>query len=160
MSTVTVSAGSAVNSAQVQLLASAAPPTERVHLSSCGCGVGPADSPGKSFVTYWPGGTRAASPSAARRRWKPRVTGLMTFSSTLAIGAESTRSLPKPGHNPCPRRVRSSHHGRPGRRWWPDPAGAQWVLWRVIGGDGGGRSGHAHTGEDVHEQRILRARGL
>ena len=50
-------------------------------LSSGVRGVGPAESTGKSWVTYWPGGTRAGSaPSRARPR-KPREMCIVSESS-------------------------------------------------------------------------------
>jgi hypothetical protein len=39
---------------------------ENDQLSSGVCGVGPADSTGKSVVTYWPGGTLLVSTSDSR----------------------------------------------------------------------------------------------
>src|SRR5215510_9576481 len=77
MSVVSVSAGRARNCSHVQLFGSRPPSIENVHLDSGVCGVGPADSTGKSAVTYWPGGTRPAGAST-RLRWKPRETGLMS----------------------------------------------------------------------------------
>ena len=60
MSTVTVSAGSARNSSHGHDTGSStAPWIVKLHSSSGVCGVGPAESTGKSRVTYWPGGTRA-----------------------------------------------------------------------------------------------------
>src|SRR5580658_10798829 len=76
MSTVTVSAGSAWNSCHVQRFGSCPPSIEKVHLSSAVRGVGPADSTGKSRVTYWPGGTRPGA-SSRRRPRKPREMGLI-----------------------------------------------------------------------------------
>ena len=62
MSFVTVSLGSARNSSQLQRSGSSTSPSiEKLQLSSGRCGVGPAESTGKSEVTYWPGGTRPAS---------------------------------------------------------------------------------------------------
>src|SRR5204862_7517659 len=72
MSFVTCSLGSARNSSQVQRRGSSTSPTiEKSHRSSGVWGVGPAERTGKSFVTYWPGGTRDGSTSARRPR-KPR----------------------------------------------------------------------------------------
>src|SRR4051794_19058082 len=72
MSTVTVSEGSAVNSSHVHDTGSStAPLIKKLHSSSGVCGVGPADSTGKSRTTCWPGGTRAGSTSTWRLR-KPR----------------------------------------------------------------------------------------
>src|SRR6266511_63086 len=62
MSTVTFSLGSASSDSQVHDIGcSTAPRIVKLHASSGVCGVGPADSTGKSSVTYWPGGTRARS---------------------------------------------------------------------------------------------------
>ena len=81
MSTVTVSAGRARNSSHVQLFGSLPPAIENVQSASGVCGVGPADSTGKSSVTYWPGGTR---PAGAGRRlpWKPREIWLMSVTTS------------------------------------------------------------------------------
>src|SRR5579872_363322 len=82
MSVVTFSCGSARISSQVQDF-NAPPPwvIENVHFSVGVCGVGPADSTGKSLVTYWPGGTRPSSPAGVLRRpWKPREIGLILTS--------------------------------------------------------------------------------
>ena len=59
MSTVMVWAESAWNSCHVQDL-SVSPPCriENVQSGNGVCGVGPADSTGKLWVTYWPGGSR------------------------------------------------------------------------------------------------------
>src|SRR5438309_11765483 len=76
MSLVTVSLGSALNSSQVhETGSSTAPWIVKLHDSSARCGVGPADNTGKSWVTYWPGGTRAASTDICRRPRKPRDNG-------------------------------------------------------------------------------------
>src|SRR5689334_4687482 len=75
MSTVTVSEGSAWNCSQVHETGSSiAPRSANSHRSSAVCGVGPAESTGKSSVTYWPGGTRPASASSRRRPLKPLET--------------------------------------------------------------------------------------
>src|SRR3954447_24989109 len=72
MSTVTVSEGSAVNSAHGHdKRSSTAPLIEKLHSSSGVCGVGPAESTGKLPTTCCPGGTRAGSTSTRRPR-KPR----------------------------------------------------------------------------------------
>src|SRR5438067_2274610 len=73
MSFVTASDGSARSSSHVQLTGSAPPSIANVHSSSRVCGVGPADSTGKSSVTYWPGGRRPLS-SPRPRPLKPRET--------------------------------------------------------------------------------------
>src|SRR5438067_6227833 len=76
MSTVTVSPGSARSSSHVhETGSSTAPWIVKLHQSIGWCGVGPAESTGKSSVTYWPGGTRDGSASARRRPWKPREIG-------------------------------------------------------------------------------------
>src|SRR5205085_1857688 len=78
MSRVTTSLGSARNSSQVHERASpTAPATVKLHSSSGVCGVGPAESTGKSLVAYWPGGSRDGSTSGCRRRRKPREIGGM-----------------------------------------------------------------------------------
>src|SRR5262245_41281235 len=60
---------------------------EKCHSSSGVCGVGPAERTGKSRVTYWPGGTRAGSTSAARRPRNPRETtaGLSCLGGTSVL---------------------------------------------------------------------------
>src|SRR6266851_8937170 len=59
MSLVTSSAGSLRNSSQVHFLGSSiSPSTTKVHSDEATRGVGPAERTGKSFTTYWPGGTR------------------------------------------------------------------------------------------------------
>src|SRR5262245_32266863 len=78
MSTVTVSLGSARSSSQVHEIGSpTAPVIVKLQASSDVCGVGPADSTGKSYVTYCPGGTRDGSASGRRRPEKPREIGLI-----------------------------------------------------------------------------------
>src|SRR3954452_8261573 len=75
MSTVTVSERSAMNSAHGHDTGwSTAPLIKKLHSSSGVCGVGPADSTGKSRTTCCPGGTRAESTSARRPR-KPGEIG-------------------------------------------------------------------------------------
>src|SRR5258708_972396 len=111
MSAVTVSAGSARISAQLQDLLG--PPSwviENVHLSSEVCGVGPADSTGKSLVTYWPGGTRPSAPAGVRRRpWNPREIGLIE-SSPLRDRREA---LPPHAHGPGGQTHRPPHMSHP-----------------------------------------------
>src|SRR6476659_6271623 len=51
---------------------STAPRIAKLQFSSGACGVGPADSTGKSSVTYCPGGTRDGSMSTRRLPWNPR----------------------------------------------------------------------------------------
>src|SRR5205809_1094346 len=73
MSTVIVSLGSARSSSHVHRCSSSTSPTiAKSHWSSGVCGVGPAESTGKSLVTYWPGGTRSGGASSRRRPLKPR----------------------------------------------------------------------------------------
>src|SRR6266404_4033205 len=75
MSRVISSLGRARNSSQLQPRGSSnSPLIEKSHSSSEVCGVGPAERTGKSRETYWPGGTRAGSTSAARRPRNPRET--------------------------------------------------------------------------------------
>src|SRR6058998_2965411 len=72
MSTVIVSLGKARNSSQVQRCSSSTSPTiVKSHSSSGVCGVGPAESTGKSSVTYWPGGTRSRGASSRLRPLNP-----------------------------------------------------------------------------------------
>src|SRR5437762_377343 len=76
MSTVKVSAGSSMNSAQLHEIGSSTSPViEKLHWSSGVCGVGPADSTGKSVVRYWPGGIRLGSATGRRRPVNPREIG-------------------------------------------------------------------------------------
>src|SRR5258705_10896700 len=67
--------GSALNSAQFHL-ATGFGPTLRVKDQSPRliCGVGPADSTGKSAVSDWPGGSLLAMSGACCRPVNPRVT--------------------------------------------------------------------------------------
>src|SRR4249919_3192445 len=77
MSTVTVSLGSDRKSSQVHDLGSStAPWIVKLHSASGVCGVGPAESTGKSSVTYCPGGTRDGSACERRRPRKPREIGV------------------------------------------------------------------------------------
>src|SRR4051812_2146130 len=72
MSRVSSSCGSAWKSAHDHETGSMPSPwISNVHWSSGTCGVGPADSTGKSRVSYWPGGMRSGGPSW-RRPWNPR----------------------------------------------------------------------------------------
>ena len=81
MSTVTSSWGRAWNSSQVHEDAfRTAPCTLKLQLVCRVRGVGPAESTGKPFVTYCPGGTRAASAGARR----PRKLREMTTGDLLA----------------------------------------------------------------------------
>src|ERR1700730_4228069 len=76
MSTVPASVGSARNSSQLQRWGlSTSPVMEKSHCSRRVWGVGPAESTGKSSVTYWPGGTREGSATGRRRPVKPRLIG-------------------------------------------------------------------------------------
>src|SRR5204863_10027206 len=90
MSRVISSLGRARNSSHVQRHGpSSSPRIEKSHRSSAVCGVGPAESTGKSAVTYWPGGTRAGSTSAARRPRNPRETvGAILFSFFLSRSSD------------------------------------------------------------------------
>src|SRR2546421_11039923 len=73
MSFVTVSLGSAWNSCQLHDTGSSTPPwIVKLHQSSGGGGVGPAESTGKASVTYCPRGARAGSTEGRRRPRKPR----------------------------------------------------------------------------------------
>src|SRR5690242_8476742 len=70
------SLGSAMNCSHVhERGSSTSPRSSKLHESIGVCGVGPADSTGKSGVMYWPGGTRPVSDSSLRRPWNPRETG-------------------------------------------------------------------------------------
>src|SRR6266850_6867773 len=76
ISTVIRSLGSAVNCSQVQDLGSSTSPRiSKLHQSIGWWGVGPAESTGKSGVTYWPGGTRHASAASRLRPRNPGETG-------------------------------------------------------------------------------------
>src|SRR5256885_2533010 len=87
MSAVTSSLGSAWNSSQVQLTGSAPPSIENIHCSSGVCGVGPADSTGKSPTRCCPGGIRSEGPSLWRP-WKPReISGIPRLSQLAASPA-------------------------------------------------------------------------
>src|SRR3569623_2202649 len=98
MSRVMVACGSAANSSQLHG-ADGAPraPSVKLHLASGVCGVGPADSTGKSRVSYWPGGRRAADPESGRRPRKPREMGDVML------------MLPVPGSHDRGRSVSPSH---------------------------------------------------
>jgi hypothetical protein len=81
MSAVTGSLGRARNSFHVHVRSTPPFSIENVHWSRGVCGVGPAESTGKSRVTDWPGGTRTGSAPAFRRRpRKPRETKLTSVS--------------------------------------------------------------------------------
>src|SRR3982751_3408229 len=73
MSFFTASEGSARNSSHDQLTGSCPPSIVKVHSASAVCGVGPADSTGKSCVEYCPGGNRPLS-SPRPRPENPRET--------------------------------------------------------------------------------------
>src|SRR6266480_2919659 len=79
MSVVICSLGSAWNSSHDHVAASStAPLIVNVQSSRSTVGVGPADSTGKSSVTYWPGGIRLGSTSRRRRPPNPReIKGLI-----------------------------------------------------------------------------------
>src|SRR6266404_2188189 len=92
MSRVTVSRGSAWNSSHVhERRSSTAPRTVKVHVSSGACGVGPAESTGKSCVTYWPGGMRDGSASTSRRPRKPRE---ICIRYLLVVGEHTSPARP------------------------------------------------------------------
>src|SRR5262247_1770161 len=96
MSAVTGSLGRARNSSHVHVWSTPPFSIENVHRSRGVCGVAPAESTGKSRVTDWPGGTRAGSASASRRRpRKPRETKLMSV-SLWATNAETGRPRAPP----------------------------------------------------------------
>src|SRR5665213_1357224 len=79
MSVVSCSCGSASNSAQLHCaFCPPAPASVKLHVASGVCGVGPAESTGKSCVSYWPGGNLVA-PGAGRRPRKPREIGEVMF---------------------------------------------------------------------------------
>src|SRR3954453_4822640 len=84
ISTVTVSVGSVRNSAQFQRCGDLmSPVTARSHFSSGVCGVGPAESTGKSVVRYCPGGNRPArAGSSCRRPRNPREMNLPTIDAS------------------------------------------------------------------------------
>src|SRR5512134_943934 len=99
MSAVIGSLGRARNSSHVHVRST--PPfwIENVHRSSGVCGVGPAESTGKSRVTDWPGGTRAGSASASRRRpRKPRETKLLSVSFFMSVPPCAADSSLAPWH--------------------------------------------------------------
>src|SRR5215813_12736199 len=84
MSAVTGSLGSARNSSHVHVRTTPPFSIVNVHRSRGVCGVGPAESTGKSRVTDWPGGTRAGTAAVFRRRpRKPRETKLISVSFFL-----------------------------------------------------------------------------
>src|SRR5262245_38268760 len=86
MSAVTGSLGRARNSSHVHVWSTPPFSIENVHWSRGVCGVAPAESTGKSRVTDWPGGTRAGSTSASRRRpRKPRETKLISALALVAL---------------------------------------------------------------------------
>src|SRR2546422_2815448 len=73
MSVVTDSCGSASNSSHVQRATGPSiPRSTKSQVTSAVRGVGPAESTGKSRVSYWPGGSRAAVAPGCRRPRNPR----------------------------------------------------------------------------------------
>src|SRR5882724_12023395 len=76
MSTVIWVAGKACSSSQDQRRISrpSGATRENDQVASATCGVGPADSTGKSSVVYWPGGTRSARASFGLLPRNPRLT--------------------------------------------------------------------------------------
>src|SRR5580700_8008824 len=87
MSVLIVVCGSASNSAQFHL-PSADPASSRPKVQSSGAirGVGPADSTGKSVVTYCPGGTRSFGVCSCRLDLNPREIGASDMGITLLSG--------------------------------------------------------------------------
>src|SRR5216683_377213 len=101
MSTVTVSLGNARSSSHDQDTGSStAPRIVKLHDSRGRCGVGPAESTGKSSVTYCPGGTRAGSTDARLLPVKPRemrpiaVASIQTNRLTKASAVSATSRQP------------------------------------------------------------------
>ena len=103
MSTVTVSLGSA--GTRPRSTRPARRPrrgSTKLHSSSGVCGVGPAESTGKSSVTYWPGGTRAGSTDERRRPRKPRETGDITpVPDEPRLGGQAGALRPRQRHRPA-----------------------------------------------------------
>jgi hypothetical protein len=94
MSTVIRSLGSAVNCSQVQDFGtSTSPRTPKLHESIDWWGVGPADSTGKSCVTYWPGGTRPASDASPRRPRNRRCHAARSASADLTASRMTPATL-------------------------------------------------------------------
>src|SRR3954470_23619079 len=86
MSTVIVSRGRVAKSSQVKRAdLPPGPRSVRSHADSGACGVGPADNTGKSRVSYWPGGRRAANPSAGRRPRNPRAIRVIVLHPRLVL---------------------------------------------------------------------------
>src|SRR5437764_6411114 len=110
MSRVTVSLGSARNSSQPHDTGSStAPRIVKLHSSSGVRGVGPAESTGKSSVTYWPGGTRPESVSGRRPRpRKPREIGL---TRAFSYADEPGARLTLPGPSGSTMRSRGAQYG-------------------------------------------------
>src|SRR5262249_52028410 len=112
MSVFTVSCGSAWNSSHVQCAAGApVPRSVKSHTARAVRGVGPADSTGKSRVSYWPGGSRPAVGAGCRRPRNPRETkGSVIVSSYRGPSRRSMRRSDHDGwrrhHGSC--RVRTS----------------------------------------------------
>src|SRR5215470_10851685 len=89
MSTWTLVCGKAASSAQLHS-PSILPPLLSVnpHDARSACGVGPADSTGKSLVRCWPGGTRSRGTSGPLRRRNPREIG----GGALILGLRGSRT--------------------------------------------------------------------
>src|SRR5262245_50837116 len=97
MSVVRVSCGSAWNSSHVhRAIGKPVPRTVKSHLASGVRGVGPAESTGKSRVSYWPGGSRPAVADGCRRPRNPRE----TKGSVMLCQAPETLDGPLTGSEP------------------------------------------------------------
>ena len=137
MSLVIDSLGSARNSSQLQR-ASSSPPSEIVKLqvSSGVCGVGPAESTGKSCVSYWPGGMRPLSsglaPAAeaagdeghARELSLSGAAALQRGARRLAAPDEDLRRRARAGRGRARRRRASPRDVRPARPGRPPAPGS------------------------------------
>ena len=96
MSTTNVCVGNWANSAHDHATGSrTSPSTLKLQRSSGVRGVGPAESTGKSRVTYWPGGTRSAAPGSRRLPRKPREMKRSTMLPSFARLAPLARG-PRP----------------------------------------------------------------
>src|SRR5450759_1297257 len=101
-------AGSRRNSSHVQLTGSPTRPSTRNVQSANGeRGVGPAERTGKSWVTYWPGGTRPAVSGARRLPEKAREMKLSGMRAYLLVAdcRSETHSVAPPGKEWHCRRV-------------------------------------------------------
>src|ERR1700722_8353681 len=103
MSTVTSSVGSAMNCSQVQDTGvSTAPRIVKLQSLNAVCGVGPAESTGKSRTRCWPGGILDGS-VAGRFPWNPRE---MVDIVGLLLNGERKRLL-----HELPHRILPNHRG-------------------------------------------------